>query len=225
LCSLVFLLPLVAAYELGALLVRPSMWPEQRLVAQRAIQQLAAWFGTDAVWVPGAALVATLILWQIVGRRPWRVPAWVPPAMILESVVLAVPLFVLGELLQQTVEPRAADPTSGGRAGLVVLALGAGIYEELVFRFGLVVGLSALLGSIDRVPKRAAAATAATLAALAFAVCHFRPIGVEAFAWPRFLVLAAAGGYLSLVFLARGLGISTGCHVAYNLIWLAVTGR
>ena len=215
-CCLVFLLPLVAAYEMGALVLRPEAWPEQRLVAQSLIQHLGSWLGVYAVWVPGAALVITLVVWQFLSRSSWRLRGWVPPLMIAESLLLTPPLFVLGELLQQT---------SGGSAGgtlrvQIVLALGAGIYEELVFRLALISVLSGLLTAVCRLPKRTALATAVALGALVFAGCHFDPIGSEAFSWSLFVMLTAAGAYLSAVFVLRGLGIATGCHAAYNLILL-----
>jgi membrane protease YdiL (CAAX protease family) len=60
-------------------------------------------------------------------------------------------------------------------------------------------------------------------AAAIFALCHVRPVGAEPFAWPTFLMRLAAGVYLSLIFIARGLGVATGCHAAYNLILLFMT--
>ncbi|MFQ5807852.1 MAG: type II CAAX prenyl endopeptidase Rce1 family protein [Phycisphaerae bacterium] len=220
---LLFLFPLVVIYELGALLLRPEAWPEQRLVAQRLIQQLAAWFGTDAVWVPGVALLVTLLIWHFSNRKPWRVRGRVPLLMIFESLALTLPLFVLGKL---------AQPTSGGGPGAasveslrvqVVLALGAGVYEELVFRFYLISGLRRLLTGACHVPKQVATLAALVAAALLFAACHLQPIGSETFAWPLFLMLTAAGGYLSIIFVLRGLGVSTGCHAAFNLISLALS--
>lgn len=222
LCCLVFLFPLVAAYELGALLLRPEAGPEQRLVAQRLIQQLLAWLGTDAVWVPGAALLLTLVIWQLWSRGSWRVRGRVPLLMVIESLVLTLPLFVLRGLFQETTAgPPDAAPGDVLRARLV-LALGAAVYEELVFRLYLISGLIYLLVHACRVPKRAAIPAAVALAALVFAACHLRPIGSESFAWPLFLMLTAAGGYLAVIFVLRGLGVSTGCHAAYNLIALAL---
>jgi membrane protease YdiL (CAAX protease family) len=215
---LVFLFPLVVVYEAGALLLRPEAWPEQRLVAQRLIQQLIAWLGPDAVWVPGVALLLTLVIWQLAFRKPWRVRARVPLLMIVESLVLTVPLFVLGRLLQQTTAAAGAESLRVH----IVLGLGAGVYEELVFRFYLITGLRRLLAGACRVPKRPATILAAVLAALIFAACHLQPVGSETFSWPRFLMLGTAGGYLSIVFVFRGLGVSTGCHAAYNVIALAV---
>jgi membrane protease YdiL (CAAX protease family) len=217
---LVFLLPLVVAYELAAVSLRPEFDPQQRLVAQRLIRQLVAWLGTDRAWVPGAALLLTLVVWQLISRGSWQIRARVPLLMIVESLVLTLPLLVLGRMLQQT----SGGAVVPGLWARVVLVLGAGIYEELVFRFYLVSALKRLLGDVCRVPKRAVAPTAIIAAALVFAGFHFYPLGAETFAWPVFLMLTGAGAYLALVFVLRGLGIATGCHVAYNLIVLLLPG-
>jgi membrane protease YdiL (CAAX protease family) len=213
---LIFLVPMIAAYEMGALMLRPEVWPERRLVAQRLIQQLVAWFGTDAVWVPGVALVITLVIWQLVSQAPWKLRGWVPLAMIAESLVLTIPLFVLGRLVLQ-----ATNGAFGHQMRVqIVLALGAGIYEELVFRFYLVTGLIALFTKSFKIPPQTATVSAIAAGGALFALCHFRPIGSEPFAWPMFFMFAAAGGYLATVFVLRGLGVSTGCHAAFNLITL-----
>ena len=221
---LAFLLPLAAAYELGVLLLRSEIGPQQRLVAQWLIERLIAWLGPEGAWVPGAALLVTLLLWQLWNKSSWRLRARVPLLMILESLLLALPLFVLGELLQQDARTGAGPPAVERLRVQLLLALGAGIFEELCFRFYLVGGLTHLLAGACRVSRRAAVPIAVVLASLIFAACHFEPVGLRAFEWPLFLVLTAAGGYLSVIFIARGLGIATGCHVAYNLVMLILSG-
>ena len=218
-CCLAFLFPLVVAYEMGALMLRPEVWPEQQLLAQSFIQQLVAWFGADAVWIPGAALLVTLVLWQLLSKETWRLRIWVPLLMVFESVALTVPLFVLGRLLQQST---GLDPITGLKLKMI-LALGAGVYEELVFRFFLINLLLGLLTAVCKMPERYSTAAAVVLAAAVFAACHLSPIGAGQFTWPMFLMLTTAGAYLSTIYVLRGLGVSTGCHAAFNLltIWLA----
>lgn len=218
---LIFLLPLVVAYEMGALMLRPEVWPEQRLVAQSFIQKLVAWFGTDAFWVPGLALLITLLAWQLISKAPWKLRGWVPPLMIVESLVLTIPLLVLGRLALE-----ATDGVFDRQMRIqIVLALGAGVYEELVFRFYLITGLTVLLTSAAKMPRNIATAAAVILGALLFSFCHFTPIGSETFRWPLFFMFAAAGGYLATVFVLRGLGVSTGCHAAFNLITLILASE
>ena len=216
---LLFLFPLVATHEFGTLLLQPALWPERQLVAFSLIQRLLSWIGASGSWLPAAALLLTLLIWHLLRRHPWRIHGWVFPLMILESLLLTVPLFALGRVMMQA----GTAPDSLNLREQIILALGAGIYEELVFRLYLIVGLLRLLESGLRLPKKISNPVAIALSALVFAVCHFSPIGGEPFAWQHFLMLVLAGAYLALIFLRRGLGVVTGCHVAFNLIPLAWT--
>lgn len=213
---LLFLFPFVATYEFGALLLRPGAWPERHLVAQSLIQDLFGWFGATGFWLPGVALVLTLLAWHVLSRNPWQVRGWVPAVMLIESLVLTIPLLVLNRVLL----PAAAPVDASMLRAQIILALGAGVYEELVFRLFLITGLTVLFVAVFRVPLKVATWFVVALAALIFALCHVQPIGAETFRWTAFLMRLTAGAYLSLLFITRGLGISTGCHAAFNLILL-----
>ena len=210
---LAFLVPLVVICEAGIWLTEPESG-SQKLVAQSVLRQFAAWFGTDAVWIPGAALLATLLIWQSWGKRSWRLGWRTPLLMAVESVLLAVPLLVLGRLLQQGGDSGSAI----GLPRLAAMAIGAGVYEELLFRFYLVGGLTLAIRYLFGILPAQAALAAAVLSSLAFAGCHFQPVGAEPFAWLGFTILTGAGLYLAIIFIGRGLGVATGCHVAYNVI-------
>jgi len=215
---LIFLFPLVATYEFGAMLLRPVVWPERQLVAHSLILKLLAWFGAHGIWLPAVALLLTLLAWHVLEGYSWRIRGWVLPLMVLESAVLTLPLFVLGNVMTQAATAVAVPQLRHQ----IVLALGAGVYEELVFRLYLVTGLSLVLETGLRVPARFARPATVALSAATFAVCHFTPLGSEPFRAAHFLLLLLAGTYLAIVFVERGLGIAAGCHAAFNLIPLIV---
>lgn len=210
---LVFLLPFVLTYEFGALLLRVSMLSNADLVAIQLVRALLGLFGASAVWLPGLALVLTLASWHILSGRPWRLRAWVPAVMLAETLVLTAPLMALGLLPLQAVNPGGA-----ALAERLVMALGAGIYEELVFRLGLISLLMLLLNDVTRLPHNVSIALSTVVAAGLFAWCHYPPVGLDVFTWGSFTLRFLAGAYLSLVFVGRGLGIAVGCHAAYNLL-------
>ncbi|MGE0479415.1 MAG: lysostaphin resistance A-like protein [Phycisphaerae bacterium] len=267
---LLFLFPLIAAYEFGSLMIRPLLAPEQRLVAQGLVQSILGWFGVTGLMLPGIILLLTLLIWHVLNRQAWQVRAWILPAMLVESVVLAGPLFVLNTVLLQARapetgsslasagapgetgaggaspglargaaqaesaapaaigEPLALDDASDGLASngarewaplnvQLIMALGAAIYEEMFFRLILIAGLTFVASDLLRVPGRWAAPLAVTLAASAFALCHFQPVGSDPLVWTKLMMLLAAGVYLSLIYLERGLALAIGCHAAYNL--------
>ncbi|MCH8807641.1 MAG: CPBP family intramembrane metalloprotease [Planctomycetes bacterium] len=212
---LLLLLPLVGAYELGALLLRPAIGPEPQLVAYRLIQSLLDWFGAGGIWLPGVVLLVTLSAWHLISRHPWRIHTWVLAGMVVESLLLTVPLFVLNRVLLQ-----AGDPAGEDWRSQLVFALGAGVYEELVFRLYLITGLTMLAVKVFHVPQRVAIVSAIAVAVMFFARCHFPPLGSTTYTLQTFAFFVAAGAYLSIVFVGRGLGVATGCHAAYNLILL-----
>jgi hypothetical protein len=210
---LLLLFPLVATYEFGALIVNPGGWPQPELVAYGLIQGLLGWLGASGFWLPGVVLLLTLLIWHLLSGNPWQIRGWVLPLMLAESLLLAVPLFVLNRVMLTAGAGDSAD-----LAMRIMIALGAGVYEELVFRLYLITGLTLLLVRVLRVPRRVSVWLVIGLAAAVFAACHVQPVGAEPFAWPAFLMRLGAGVYLSLIFVARGLGVATGCHAAYNLI-------
>lgn len=210
--ALALLLPLVVLYEATGWLTARADANAHSLWAPTAIQDLLAWFGLVGFWVPPVVFVAALLVWHRRRRDRWRLHAWVFPAMAGESLVLAVPLWVLSALF--------ATPAPAH----VVAALGAAVYEEFVFRFLLLAGLTWLLAEIGHFQRPAALGAAVVLAAVLFALCHFQPVGAEAFAWKPFLFRTVAGVYLSAIFLGRGLGLAGGCHAVFNLL-LALLSR
>ncbi len=214
---LLFLLPLAAAYELAALWVTRDCGPGRGPLAQSMIHGVLAWFGFAGFWVPAVVLVIALLVWHRLRRDCWRIQVWVLPAMVGESLLLTVPLLALSGLFPQEKEELAA-----GLFAELVRVLGAGLYEELVFRLLLISGLLWLSVEFVQLRGRAALSVAVGLAAVLFSLCHFHPIGSDLFAWGSFWYRLAAGVYLSVVFVGRGLGVSSGSHAAYNmlLVWL-----
>lgn len=213
---LVFLVPLVAFYEIGTLLTRPAALVGSRLVAENVLNLLLEYFGATGMWLPGVLLVLSLLAWHFVARRPWRFRVHVPLLMAVESAVMAPPLYALGLLL---LAQQAGADGGLGRELLErsVLAVGAGVYEEMVFRLMLLSGLLLLLVEVLRAPRAIAAAAALAASSILFALCHYYPVGSDVFEWRSFLMRSLAGVYLGAIYLYRGLGIATGAHVAYNL--------
>lgn len=214
---LLLLFPLIAVYEFGAMMLRPMTMPDRLLLAPSFIEDAIAWLGPTGSWVSGVLLLGTLLFWHILLKKTWHVRAWIPIAMIGESIVLTLPLFVLARLLLVAQVPAPpptwSDPVKIG----IVMSLGAGIYEEFLFRLLLIGGLVAILVDAAKLPRRSAVILAAAAASFIFAACHFQPIAAEPFDGARFALRALGGAYLSLLYLTRGLGICAACHAAFNV--------
>lgn len=214
--TLLFLLPWLILYEVAAWRLSKAEGGHE-LLAQSMIKGVLAWFDLRGVLLPGLLLVAGLVIWHVRRRESWQFPPWVLPAMLLEGLVLSLPLWLVSGLF-----PAAAGPGGDSGAARAVAGIGAGIYEEAVFRLLLITLLLRFVARGLQLDARWAQPVAIGLAALAFALCHFQPVGADPFAWRIFWFKLAAGAYLGIVFMRRGVGVSTGTHMAYNLlrVWL-----
>ncbi len=99
-----------------------------------------------------------------------------------------------------------------------MLSVGAGIYEELLFRLIIISLLTLLLIDIFRMKQVFGVALAVIISSLLFALHHYPPIGVDKWSTSEFAFRAAAGAYLAAVFVLRGFGLAVGCHIIYDVI-------
>jgi membrane protease YdiL (CAAX protease family) len=159
---------------------------------------------------------------HLVGRHPWRFDAFVIPGMLGESLLWTAPLFVFDRVLQTARLAIAASERQAVWFDEVVLSLGAGLYEELVFRLICITALSILFVDLFKLPRVAAAVLVMILSAALFAAHHHYPLGSEPFHATRFAFRTGAGLYLSALFIFRGFGIAAGCHGLYNVIVVTI---
>jgi membrane protease YdiL (CAAX protease family) len=216
--SLLFLSPFLAFYTAGLIWVRPDLAAGADLLLRRALF-LA---GPSAVLALAGLIVAVLLVWHLVRRDPWRFPAALVLAMGVETALLAVPLLALHGLFQAfaagpgPIELAVAGPARTDLVAVAMTSIGAGIYEELLFRLVLVGGLALVAERVFRLARSGAAVAAVLVAAALFAGAHtFQAPG--SFTWPTFLFRTAAGVYLAAVFATRGFGIAAGVHIGFNL--------
>jgi len=109
--------------------------------------------------------------------------------------------------------PLAATPGTGQT---LVLSLGAGIYEELVFRLILCTTLAIVLRNVFRIEARLSMLLLVVLSATLFSAYHY--LGNEAFHWRIFVFRMMAGVYFAGLFVGRGFGITAGSHMAYDVL-------
>ena len=99
----------------------------------------------------------------------------------------------------------------------LALSIGAGVYEELLFRVILVGGLYWLLRRTT-MRRGLAYAVAAVIGALIFSWVHYIGVYGDAFALGSFLFRFVFGLILNLLFLLRGFGIAAWTHALYDVM-------
>ena len=100
--------------------------------------------------------------------------------------------------------------------------MGAGVYEELVFRLILICLIVMIGADLLRLSPRRTMLAAVVISALLFAAHHHPPVGSEPFDPTRFLFRLGAGLFLGALFVHRGYGVAAGTHVVYNLAAAAI---
>ncbi len=213
LTSLVFVLPLLIVYELGAHVfsVHDSQF---ELVAFRLMRDFFNFFGATGRFLPAMAVVGVLLTWHIARNDSWKIRASTVLGMAVESALLGIPLILACVALARYL-PLSA-PAGNARAG-IIMSLGAGIYEELIFRLGAMTLLSLLLIDVFKLKRPLASVMVVVIPAVLFSAYHY--LGDEHFAMGSFVFRTLAGLYFGAIFLLRGFGVSAGSHAAYD-IWI-----
>ena len=131
---------------------------------------------------------------------------------MLWSVVLYFLLFKFMVLLM--------NPVGKTILQQVTLAIGAGIYEEFLFRVLLIAGLSSILGFVFMWDKTFKNIIAVVLSGGIFSAFHFMGEYGDFFSMELFLIRFFAGLILGVLYMYRGFGITAYTHSIYDLIVL-----
>jgi membrane protease YdiL (CAAX protease family) len=103
-----------------------------------------------------------------------------------------------------------------------MLSLGAGLYEELLFRVVLVGALGALARRALGLRPAAAGALAVAGGALLFSLAHHVGAYGDPFTLQAFTFRLVAGLFFSALFVLRGFGIAAWTHALYDVGVLVV---
>jgi hypothetical protein len=225
--SLLFAAPLVIVYEVAVVVLRgDSDQGALRSGADAWMRQALASAGLSHPWFLPLLLVVILMGWQISRSHDWRFSPTILGGMIAESLIWAVALLGVGRLidlgfayLEQGRPPFLAVGTGAGRPTLtaVIGFIGAGVYEETLFRLMLVPTFFAIL-KLLQMPQVLSSSWAVTASALLFALAHHAGSPGEAFTWYAFVFRWMAGVFFAWVFVIRGFGIAVGTHTAYDIL-------
>jgi len=219
--SFLFLVPLLAAYEGGVLWLGGDRSEKLRNGADAWLRWALEAFGANQLLLVPAILVLVLLVWsgwRWADRPADPVRTWFGMAFESGAWAFALWQFSLnfGPLVERFgIELNVTIQT--GTAARAITFIGAGIYEEALFRLGLFSLLYGVL-RVVAIPRLFALPLAGIGAALAFAAAHhIGPYG-EAMNPYVFLFRAVAGLYFTLLFVGRGFGVAVGAHAGYDLL-------
>jgi len=221
--ALVFVFPLLLAYEVGVLFSDAVNGVD---FVTRGLIALAGGSRSTYLMIHLGLVVAYLVAILLLRHhRRLDLGAFLP--MILESSIYALTLgslivFVMESLIGLSRSLSIAAAIDLGRVGqLVVISLGAGVHEELVFRLLLFGGLAWLMQTVGA--KRGVAVTVAMLAsALLFSLAHHLGPHGEDLDAAVFAYRALAGAVFALIFYYRSFAHAVYTHFLYDLYVLVL---
>jgi len=226
--ALILLLPLLLIYEFGTLYfaTNPETGEARYILARSLLARVLDMFGAAGTYLPGLLVVVVLIAWHVAKRDPVRFDWRLYLAMAAESAALAIPLLMFALIWgRQASAPLAMLAGSNVAAPVswqaeMVFAIGAGVYEELVFRLMAITLLHLLLADLIGLRHSTAAMVAVGCSAVLFSAYHFT--SENPFRWMKFGFYALAGAYLGVVFVLRGFGIVVATHAFYDILYVAL---
>ncbi|MCC6126906.1 MAG: CPBP family intramembrane metalloprotease [Pirellulales bacterium] len=214
LVSLAFIAPMMLIYEVGVWKLGVQNGADAWMAKVLSLMDLRL-----HIFLP-LLMAAILLGWHHLTHHPWRISAGVLSAMAVESLLLAVCLRMV-LVLQSTIMLQMAagqppSPAATDRIREAVGYLGAGLYEELLFRLILI---AAVVWTIRLwLPDRRKSMVLAVLASsLLFAAAHYVGAAGDPFDWFSFSFRILAGLFFAALFIYRGFGITAGSHAFYDI--------
>jgi hypothetical protein len=220
LTSLMLVFPLLIVYQVGVLHTLPQMNGADFITAF-----VFHHAGLKGYLVFVTAVVLAFVVCAVwLRRRQHFHPRTVIP-LLLESSIYALTMGGLISLIMVRflhIEPprMAAAKAAGGPLTNVIMSVGAGVYEETVFRLGLFGGLVALFERLLGMRRLIAVVLGLVLSSAAFsAVHHLGPLGDPLALW-IFVFRMLAGVLFGLLFWFRGFAVAVYTHAIYDVIVL-----
>ena len=226
LASLAFVVPLLLLYEGGVLVLGPQA---VRNGADVWLRQFFEAIGFSQYFLLPAVTIGLLLAWHHVTRDRWRLSAGVLYVMFAECAVLGLVLLALARvegLIAHQALNVADDPATlampwmtAGRAaflGRMLAFVGAGIYEEMLFRLVLFPPVAVIARTLGARPA-VRVAVAVVVTSVIFSAAHYVGPHGDAFDAFSFCFRFTAGAFFAVLFVYRGFGIAAGTHALYDI--------
>ncbi|MEM6648031.1 MAG: CPBP family intramembrane glutamic endopeptidase [Bacteroidota bacterium] len=224
-------LPLFVLYEVLILLVNNGSMSQIRVGADVWIKRVLASMGAGGMLALGLVVIAIGVAIVIVERKK-QIPlkpkyfGWMIGESLVYGVVLA---FIISSVVGWLffMAPAVTSPLLFASQTVdqlelskkLALSLGAGLYEELVFRVILVGGM---FWGLKRVMKNrsttAAYVIAAVVGALIFSWVHYTGSMGDPFTLSSFSFRFLFGLALNALYLVRGFGVAAWTHALYDVL-------
>ncbi|MDR4508264.1 MAG: CPBP family intramembrane metalloprotease [Candidatus Brocadiaceae bacterium] len=214
--SFLFILPLLILYEVGIALQGSSM----KNVGDVIIKTPLTLFGKNGSLIFNSLVLIFLVISIFYIEKEYQFSSLIFIPMLVESIVYAIFLgFGMGLFVYKVLFPYTlANPFSTTVWMSIILSVGAGVYEEIVFRLLLISALYFIFTNLLKVSKPMGATISVLAGGLIFTVIHYIGVSSDLYTPANFTFRLLSGVILSVIFLFRGLGIAVYTHAVYDVL-------
>lgn len=216
--SLVFILPLVIIYETLIFTMNHSDIVGIRNGADVLVRQFFAMFGIYGFYLVGFVIMVVLFLIYYFQEKEKKQQPFYRQfflLMFMESMFYAYLLhIVMNKLLFITL----MDVESLNIGEKIAMCIGAGVYEELIFRIIFLQAIYILSKFVFRFSKTISIIVAIAISSFIFSWFHYIGIFGDQLEIISFLFRFLAGAILGTIFFFRGYGIAVYAHALYDLL-------
>ncbi len=215
-------LPLVILYEVGIIWVNSGRSETIRISTEGLLKSILMSIGLthELIFLGiGLAVGIGIMVWERKKRVTFSLRY--PGLIILESAVYAIGVAFVTAGATQLLLSRLMIVQSGASLGLpmeLVLSLGAGIYEELLYRVIIVGGLFLILRQAFPNQRILMYMVAAVIGALSFSAMHHLGNMGDPWTLDVFVFRAIGGLVFNILFLVRGFAVIAWTHALYDVM-------
>ena len=214
--SFLFILPLLVLYEVGIVMQSPGI----KNTADVIIKAPLILFGRNGSLIFNLLVIAFLFVSVFYIEKEYRFSSLIFIPMLMEGVVYALFVgYILGFVVYEVLYPLAlVKPFSTNLWTGIVLSIGAGVYEEIVFRLLLITALYFIFVNLLKINKPFSAIISILVGALIFTAMHYMGTLKDSFTYASFTFRLLSGIVLSAIFMFRGLGVVVYTHAIYDVL-------
>jgi membrane protease YdiL (CAAX protease family) len=219
--SFVFTLPFFALYEIATLTLNEDQLFHIRNGADVLLRQFFAIFGDWGIHALNIVFIVGFVvsfLLQKSRRQMTTVRGAYLMQMLTEGLLWGGVLYVFMKVAPTLL----SFPSGRSLIQQMTLAVGAGLYEEFLFRVVAIFLLVTIIGAILKWERRWCTFAAVIISAILFASFHYVGDFGEIFILKTFLLRTIAGLFLGIVYIFRGFGITALAHMSYDFIVVSI---
>ncbi|HLG29255.1 MAG TPA: CPBP family intramembrane glutamic endopeptidase [Candidatus Brocadiales bacterium] len=232
--SFLFILPLMVLYELAITLSGSSVKNTADVIVKTPLEI----FGRNGTLIFNLIIISIFFYAAFHLEKDKKhvsgLSVRIYTLMFLESVIYALLLGQASQFLVNQFMPSSASgesnlfgiwnlepgiSLSSTRGIGIILSIGAGVYEEIVFRLLLLSALYFIFVKMCKINDGIGGFLSIVTGAIIFSSMHYIGALSDTFSTESFLFRFMAGLILSTIFIFRGLGIAVYTHALYD-VWV-----